>query len=651
MRRLMALALPFWPAERRSRAGKADPDAVRLVVATERGVRRVDATCPRGDRLGIRRGMPLAEARVRIHAGDRAGPAACVEFDRDVEGDLRALRRLGRWLLAFVPTVAMPGETGGATVEPDPEGHGLLADLSGCGRWLAWAEDSRGDRAPDGAIDHEAERRRLERIRCGLSARGITARLAIAGTAGAAWAVARFAKGPASAVIPPGGERVAIEPLPVECLRLSAFDAAALREVEVRTVGELIALDRDEVADRFGPTATLRDRIDLESSARAVPEGPADGPRIPRRSSPRFCGGHAPARLARACDRREAVAGAARTSAAEGNRPAPLRRLDEALGRMPETLVPLPFESPLVVSTSFAGPVRDAETIAIACAGLIDRLCRRLSRGERAVRSFRIRAFATRGEPWTVPVELGHATRRPGHLWSILRPMIESLPELDRPGGVRACEGFDSVAIEVLRSVRRPLLGEDRTLDVLAGGAGPLRSVSAAECIDTFVARLGPECLLVARPDPGHRPEGIGRLVPRARLPGRGRGRHEASWDDPAIRDRGQDGIAGPTWRPPRPEPVVFIGDAAVRWRGREHEIRRVGAAEILVAPWWRESPSGERLLRRLERLDGLGLWIERDRDAGERLSAADVVDLDRLDAVRSPACRLATWRLIGIGA
>jgi hypothetical protein len=102
-----------------------------------------------------------------------------------------------------------------------------------------------------------------------------------------------------------------------------------------------------------------------------------------------------------------------------------------------------------------------------------------------------------------------------------------------------------------------------------------------------------------------------------------------------------------------------------IRWRESEHPIRRIGPAEVFLNRWWERwwdrwwtgtpradgDPACELVARRIERNDGLWLWIVRDRDPRERLSAVDVAFREGLDAGSSPACRVASWRVIGIGA
>lgn len=138
-----------------------------------------------------------------------------------------ALRALAEWALRFTPTVAL-----------DPPG-GLMMDITGCQRLF------RGDR------------RLLQRLGEGLERLGFNARLAIAPTFGAAWALARF--GPRDRMIV-ADDRLdqALRPLPIAALRLDAHACDALAEVNVQRVDHLLALSRHALTDRFGPDPLMR---------------------------------------------------------------------------------------------------------------------------------------------------------------------------------------------------------------------------------------------------------------------------------------------------------------------------------------------------------------------------------------------------------
>ncbi|HUG62224.1 MAG TPA: DNA polymerase Y family protein, partial [Methylomirabilota bacterium] len=90
-----------------------------------------------------------------------------------------------------------------------------------------------------------------------LEAQGFAAAGAVADTPGAAHAVARFGGG---GVVPPGGHRLRLEPLPLAALRLPEETAAALGRVGLKTIGAVVGEPRAPLAARFG--AILMRRLD-----------------------------------------------------------------------------------------------------------------------------------------------------------------------------------------------------------------------------------------------------------------------------------------------------------------------------------------------------------------------------------------------------
>jgi protein ImuB len=92
-----------------------------------------------------------------------------------------------------------------------------------------------------------------------LTGSGVLARGAIADTAGAAWAVARYGSAPIS-VVAEGSTSAAIYPLPVAALRLSSDVQVALGRLGFDRVEQLAAAPRSPLTLRFGPS--LIDRLD-----------------------------------------------------------------------------------------------------------------------------------------------------------------------------------------------------------------------------------------------------------------------------------------------------------------------------------------------------------------------------------------------------
>ena len=107
---------------------------------------------------------------------------------------------------------------------------------------------------------------------------GLAARAALAETPGAAWALARFGAKD-RAVVPVGGVRAALAPLPVASLRLGAATVDGLSRLGLRRVGDLYPVARAPLAARFGGEVALR----LDQALGRVAE-----PISPRRVQPPY---------------------------------------------------------------------------------------------------------------------------------------------------------------------------------------------------------------------------------------------------------------------------------------------------------------------------------------------------------------------------
>lgn len=98
-----------------------------------------------------------------------------------------------------------------------------------------------------------------------LARSGITARAGLAGTPGAAYALALARPDDNTTICPPGGERAALAPLPVAALRLDPASVDRLCALGLRRIGDLYPLTaeargRASLARRFPPL--VLDRLD-----------------------------------------------------------------------------------------------------------------------------------------------------------------------------------------------------------------------------------------------------------------------------------------------------------------------------------------------------------------------------------------------------
>jgi protein ImuB len=108
--------------------------------------------------------------------------------------------------------------------------NGILLDIAGCAHLFG------GEAAL--IADLTARLRRF----------GWHARVGVAGTIGAAWAVARYADTP---FVAPGGERAALASLPLKALRLPGETVAALHRVGFNCIGDLVGVPRAPLVARF----------------------------------------------------------------------------------------------------------------------------------------------------------------------------------------------------------------------------------------------------------------------------------------------------------------------------------------------------------------------------------------------------------------
>jgi protein ImuB len=201
------------------RIRRADPsipgEQAMAVIAKSGSKRWVSAADAAARAAGVRVGMPAAKAQALFQG--------LMLIDADPVADGLALERLSIWALTqYSPIVAMDA--------PD----GIVMDTEG-------ADHLRGGELP-----------LLTGIVNLFHAKGLTARVAVADTWGAAHACARATK--REVIIVPRGQVVkAVERLPLSLLRLPEKILGDLRVLGFKNVGDLSATPRAPLALRFGP--------------------------------------------------------------------------------------------------------------------------------------------------------------------------------------------------------------------------------------------------------------------------------------------------------------------------------------------------------------------------------------------------------------
>ncbi|MCQ8278785.1 DNA polymerase Y family protein [Acetobacteraceae bacterium KSS8] len=224
-RRIGFLFLPFWPIERRhthASPPRDEPSPPSVTWRQHGSHRLISAACPRARADGVQPGMTLAQAQAML-PGLRVRRATPDEDDA-------ALSALSDWCRRFTPL---------SRAEPP---DGIWLDLSGCAHLFG------------------GENALLQEMAALLRRRGLSARIAIADTAGGAFAVARHAEGNASATfsVPPGRLADALATLPVLALRLQPEEETLLHRFGLRRIGALDAIPRGPLSRRVGAGVLLR---------------------------------------------------------------------------------------------------------------------------------------------------------------------------------------------------------------------------------------------------------------------------------------------------------------------------------------------------------------------------------------------------------
>lgn len=220
--RICSLWLPRLAIERWTAIGGGTPDrAVVLTLEAQHG-QLIHAATEAALEGGARVGGRLTDARA-LDPALEAVPA-------DVAGDSAWLRALALWAGRWSPLVEVDGS------------DSLRLDVTGVAHLFG------------------GEARLLAEMEARIGALGFTVRSAIAPTAGAAWALARFGGG----AVLVSNARLAplLAPLPVAALRLSAPATHTLVRLGLKTIGDLAGVPRKSLARRFREADHPLDALD-----------------------------------------------------------------------------------------------------------------------------------------------------------------------------------------------------------------------------------------------------------------------------------------------------------------------------------------------------------------------------------------------------
>lgn len=270
------------------------------------------------------------------------------------------------------------------------------------------------------------------------------------------------------------------------------------------------------------------------------------------------------------------------------------RRLDQALGALPEPIEPVFPEQVPRSRRGFMEPIATPEAFERVIGDLVGDAVEQLVRTGRGARRLDCLFHRVDGHVQAVRVGTAAPSRDVAHLAKLLRSRIETV----EPG-----LGIEAMTLVV--PLAEPMAArQGEGLESLAR-----RGPDLAALVDALANRFGGNSLRRAAPRPGSMPERSVASPPALAAVGAG------AWDDDLPR---------PARMLSRPEPIDVIAllpDDAPRmfvWRGRRFAVTRGDGPERLHGEWWRdggvegEQPFTVRDYYQVETATGGRYWLFR---------------------------------------
>ena len=535
-RRILSLWFPFLAAEHALRSNPTATDDPFAIIAERHNALQIHSVSATAAAQGISVGQSLSDAHVLC--------PRLITAPHNPITETAALDALARWATKFTPWISPNA--------PDA----LLLDISGCAHLYG------GEYALTEVIQNECARFQL------------TVKFGVADTAGAAWALARFAnsqigsdrsgdeiaqearatrsrsakrrnwerggaaptqrvKSKTTAIAPTGETIAVLRHLPPSSLQISPDQALKLSRLGLRTIGDLLDLPRAALARRFG--ADLMSRLDQVTGAAPEPVSPAGQP--------------------------------------------------------------LHFANRL----SFPDPIGTEDDIIAAIDRLLPPLCAKLTQSGHGARRLQLTFTRTDASLQIVEVGLARITTDATRM----RPLLTlQLPTID-PGF-----GIDQMRLQATVTEPEQKQTHKGHFDAV-NAAINLRDndTRVADVIGRLGARIGLEALSHLHPADSHIPE-------------KGATQMASAYSTPCT--------AWPT--PPTPRPIIMFPPEPIttqgpetppkdfKWRRRTYKTQHTQGPERITPEWWLDDPnwrSGARDYWSVTTQQGKRLWLFQTHTGG----------------------------------
>lgn len=242
------------------------------------------------------------------------------------------------------------------------------------------------------------------------------------------------------------------------------------------------------------------------------------------------------------------------------------KRLDQALGQVPEPIEPiLPAETPRA-RRGLLEPISTADAFGHVIGDLVADVCADLTRAGTGARALDLHFHRVDGHRQAIRVGTATPSRDARHLAKLLGQRIEAVEP-----------GLGVEAMTLVASLTQPL-GATQADVILSGGR---RGPDLAALVDTLANRFGRASMYRTSTRESTMPErGVRAVAPLSKATGE-------TWDDDLPRPSRMivppEAVEVTAMLPDHP-PAMFI------WRGRRHRVAQADGPERLHGEWWREA-------------------------------------------------------------
>ncbi|MEO1292264.1 MAG: DNA polymerase Y family protein [Pseudomonadota bacterium] len=303
-----------------------------------------------------------------------------------------------------------------------------------------------------------------------------------------------------------------------------------------------------------------------------------------------------------------------------------VRRLDEALGAMPEPIDYTPEPPRFSTQMTCPDPLHLQQDVLDGVERLLTRLCATLERHGHGARQMRLALRRTDGSVVDIPIELAAMSRDPARIRALFEAPVSRID---------AGFGIDHLHLTATRTEAlcpKQTVAHSPRQEAMSRGTS-VSEEKLSDLLNTMVNRLGPDRVRRPVPCESHQPERAFSMVPVAQTAGL------VMWPriqpttpqrpvelipalpiDPVSEPfsaRSDQGKLCSAPAEPMPEPARSAGQSAppqhFRWQGVLHKTLRAHGPERVTPAWWLDDASWRTGLRdywRVETDRGERLWV-----------------------------------------